>query len=76
MKEKIVDNDELLNIVNEIKILIKEDRYNNESVKDIKKFTEGTIILEKPLLKYTGKNDPKMLKTELPDFKWTYFVKK
>ena len=36
-EEDIVDNDEILNIVKEIKILIKEDRYTNDPIKDLKK---------------------------------------
>ena len=35
--EKIVDNDEILKIVNEIEILIKDDRYNKDSIKDFEK---------------------------------------
>ena len=37
LKEQIFDNDEILKIVNEIKIIFKEDRYNNDSTKDTKK---------------------------------------
>ena len=32
-EEEIVDNDEISNIVNEIKMLIKEDKYKNDSIK-------------------------------------------
>ena len=32
-EEEIVDNDEKLNIVYEIKFIIKEDMYNNDSIK-------------------------------------------
>ena len=32
-----VDNDEISTIVNEIKMLIKEDKYKNDSIKDLKK---------------------------------------
>ena len=33
LKEEIVDNNEMLNIVKEINIVIKEDRYNDDSIK-------------------------------------------
>ena len=36
-KEEIVDNDEILNIVDEIKIIIRKHRYNNDSIKDLRK---------------------------------------
>ena len=39
-KEEIVDNDEILYIVNEIKFLIEEDNYNNDSIKDLKKIIQ------------------------------------
>ena len=32
-EEDIVVNDEILNVVNEIKLIIKKDRYNNDSIK-------------------------------------------
>ena len=35
--ENFVDSDEKLNIVNELKVLFKEDRYKNDSIEDIKK---------------------------------------
>ena len=36
-KKENVDNDELLIFVNETKILIKEDGYENDSAQDLKK---------------------------------------
>ena len=36
-QEEIVDNDEILNIINEIKMLITEGKYKNDSIKDLKK---------------------------------------
>ena len=36
-EEEKVDNDEILNIVEELKTLNKEDRYKNASIKDLKK---------------------------------------
>ena len=51
-EEEIVDNDEIFNIVNEIKVIIKEDRYNNDSIKDLKKDNPNKIIkLEEALLR-------------------------
>ena len=62
-KEAIVDNDEILNIVNEMKILVKEDRYNKDSFKDLKKDYAAEIkILEEALPIYLDENDPKILK--------------
>ena len=37
LEREIVDSDEILNTVNDIKILIKEDQYKNDSIKDLKK---------------------------------------
>ena len=37
LRDQIVDNDEIIYIVVGIKVLFKEDRYNNDSIKDIKK---------------------------------------
>ena len=37
LKEEIDDNNEILNIVNEIKLLVKEDKYKNISFKDLKR---------------------------------------
>ena len=37
LEEEIVDSDEILNTVNEIKILIKKSRYNNDFIQKIKK---------------------------------------
>ena len=39
-EEEIVDNDETLNFVNEIKMLITEDKYKNDSIKDLKKIIQ------------------------------------
>ena len=76
LKEESVHNDEILIIVNEIKIIIKEDRYNNESIKDVKKdYPEKIKNLEEALLNYMGENDLKILKKEFPD-KWKQLTKK
>ena len=68
LKEEIVDNDEILDIVNEIE---KEDG----TIKDLEKdYPEQFIELEEALLHYMGENDLKLLKTEFPD-KWNYLTK-
>ena len=57
-EEEIVDNDEILNIVNEIKMLITEDKYKNDSIKDFKKDYSDEIkkhyliISEKTILNF------------------------
>ena len=76
MKEEIIDNDEILNIVIEIKILIEDDNYNNDSIKNPKKDNPDKIEkLEEALLNYMGENDLKILKTEFPD-KWKHLTEK
>ena len=63
LKEEFVDNDEVLNIVNEIK---EEDR----TIEGLKKdYPEIFVKLEEALLNYMGENDLKILKTEFPDNK-------
>ena len=39
-EQEIVGNNEILNIVNEIKMLITEDKYKNDSIKDLKKIIQ------------------------------------
>ena len=74
-EEQIVDN-EILNIVNEIKILIKEDKYKNASIKDLKNdYPDKIVELEEASLDYMGENDLKILKTEFAD-KWEILAKK
>ena len=74
-EEEIVDNDETLNIVNEIKLLITEDMYKNESIKDLKKnYPDKINELEDALLDYMGENDLKILKTGFPDI-WKFLTK-
>ena len=66
--EEVVDNEEILNIVTEIKILITEDEFKNDSIKDLKKVYPDEIEKsEEALLNYIGENDLKILKTEFPD---------
>ena len=75
-EKEVVDNDEILNIVKEIKILIKEDKYRNASIKDLKKdYPDKIVELEEALLDYMGENDLKTLKTGFPD-KWKFLTKK
>ena len=68
LKNEIVDNDEILDIVNEI----IEDA---KTIKDLKKDCPDKIEnLEEVLLNYMGENDLKILKRGLPD-KWKYLTK-
>ena len=72
-EDEIVGIGEILIHVNEIKILIKEDRYNNVSIKDLKKdYPEKIIKLEESLLNLMGERDPKILGTEFSGKKWKY----
>ena len=68
LKEEIVDNEEVLNIINNI-----TEEYR--TIKDLKKDYPTEIKnLEKALLDYMGENDLKILKTGFPD-KWKYLTK-
>ena len=74
-EEEIVENEELLNIVNQIKVLNKRDKYKNDSIKDLKKdYPDEIKELEEALLNYMGRNDLKSLKTEFPE-KWKFLTK-
>ena len=69
LKEEIVDNDEILNIINEI---IEDDK----TVEDLKKdYPEEIRNLKEALLNYMGENDLKILKRGFPD-KWKFLSKK
>ena len=75
-EEEIVDNYEILNIINEIKTLITENKYKNDSIDVLKKDHPDKINeLEKALLNYMGENNLDTLKTGFPD-KWKYLAKK
>ena len=75
-EEEIVDNDEMLNIVNEIKRITTEGKYKIDSIKDLNKdYADNIKELEEALLNYMGENDFELLKTEFPD-KWNYLTKK
>ena len=74
-EEEIVDNDEILNNVKK-KIIIAEDKYKNDSIKDLKKdYPDEIKNLEEALLDYMGENDLQILKTGFPD-KWKNLGKK
>ena len=67
MKEEIVDNDEILNIINEI--------IEDKTTKVIKKYYPDKIKkIEEDLFNYMGENNLKILKTGFPD-KWKYLAK-
>ena len=69
LKEEIVHNDEILDIVNKI---LEEDK----TIKDLEKdYPNQVKNLEEPLLDYVGENDLKNLKTGFPD-KWKILTKK
>ena len=69
LKEEIVDNDEILNIVNK---LLEEDK----TIEDLKKdYPEEIKNLEEAMLDYMGENDLKILKAGFPD-KWKFLTKK
>ena len=60
---EIVDNDEILSTVNEIRMIIKEDKYKNDSSKDLKKdYPDKIKKFEETLLNYKGENDLKISK--------------
>ena len=68
LEDEVVDNDEILNIVSEINKIFKKDRYNNNSIKDIKKvYTNDKEKTEEALLRYIAENNPIILKTKFPD---------
>ena len=70
LEGEIVDNDEMFNNIKEIKIIIKEDNFKIDSIKDLKKdYPEEIKNLEETLFSYMGENDLKLLKPEFPD-KW------
>ena len=52
LEEEIDDNDEILSVVNEIKVIDKEDRFKNDSIKDITiDYLDKIEKLEEALLK-------------------------
>ena len=72
LEEEFIDHGEILNIVTEIKLLIKEYNYKKDSIKVLKKDSSDKIgKLEEASFNYLGENDLKILKTEIPD-KWKF----
>ena len=72
LKGKIVDNIEILNIVNEIKLLVKDDKYKKVSIRYLKKdYPNEVKNLEDALFNHMGVNDLKLLKIGFPD-KWEF----
>ena len=69
LKNEIVDNDEILDIVNKI---VEEDKTIKDSKKD---YPDEIKNLEEALLNYIGENDLKILKTGSSD-EWKYLTKK
>ena len=68
LKEEVVDNDEILDIVNKIEEI--------RTIEDLRKdYPNETKNLEEALFNYMGENDLKILKTGFPD-KWKYSTKK
>ena len=56
LKEEIVDVAEILKIFNKIELIIKEDRYSNDYIKDLKKdYPDKIEKREEALLEYRGK---------------------
>ena len=74
-EEETVDNDEVLSIVEELNLMIQEDRYKNDSIEDLKKnISEELSKLGEALLNYVSENHLKFLKTKFPD-KWKDLTK-
>ena len=75
-EKEIVDNDEILKNVTEIKTLITEVKWKNDSIKDIKKEYQDEIEkLEEAFHNYNGEKDLETLKTDIPDNRWKNIIK-
>ena len=75
LKKELVDIDEILNIINEIRMLITEDKSKLDSIKDLKKDSaDKNNEIEEVLLDYMGEKDLKILETGFPD-KWKNLTK-
>ena len=62
--------------MNEIKMSVTEDKYINDSIKELKNdYPDKIKELEEALLDYMGENDLKILKTGFPN-KWNNLTKK
>ena len=69
LKEEIVDNDEILDIVNKT---VEDDRTIEDLIKEYPKEIKN---VDEALLNYMGENNPKILKTGLPD-EWNNLTEK
>ena len=68
LEDEIVDQDQVLIIVKEIRDSINEDKYKSDSIKDLKRnYPDKIKELEENSIKYKGENDLKLCKTEFPD---------
>ena len=77
LEEENVDKDDKLNVVNGKKFLFKDDRYNIDSIKNLKKdYPDKIKNLEEALLEYMGEIDLKILKTEFPVNKRKFLTEK
>ena len=77
LKEEIVDNDEISDILNEKEILIKEVGYKTDSITDIKKvYPDENEKFKEASLKYMGKNVLRILKVDFPDKKLKFLTEK
>ena len=74
LKEEVIGDDKRLNIINESENLIDKTKRNQSICTLNKKYSDKINKLEEALLDYIGENDPKILKTEIPD-KWKYLTK-
>ena len=72
--EEIVDN-EILKIGNEIKILVKEGKYENDCIKDLKKIYADKLLKREASLEYMGEKDRIVLKTEFTENSLKYLTK-
>ena len=76
LEEEVANNDEIIYILDEVKILVTEDKYQNDSINDFKKdYPDKIIELEEAILNYMRGNDLNFLKTQFP-YKWRYLTKK
>ena len=76
LNREIVENGNLLNIIIEMETLTFKDRYDNESIKHLKKDSPDNFSkLGEPLINWLSENDPKFLKKEFPD-RWKFLNKK
>ena len=76
LEEEIFFNDKILNIVNGIKKLFKEDKYKRDSIKRLNTgIPDKTDKLEGTLLVCMGENDLESLKTVFSDNRCKFLTK-